>query len=119
MSRSSPEAAIQRAIVDYLRLCAKPNVLFVHPANGERRDVITGAKLKRMGVLAGASDLLLWHDGRAFALELKAPGGRLSESQRKFLECFDRAGGYSAVAEGVDRAIAILTAWGLLRGRVS
>jgi|SRR5215467_16206580 len=117
--RQQPEAALQRAVIDHLRLLAKPGVLFLHPANGERRDAITGAKLKRMGVLAGAADLLLWHDGNSFALELKSPGGRLSDAQREFLSRFNDAGGYSACAEGIDHALVCLEAWGLLRGSAS
>jgi hypothetical protein len=99
-----------------LRLRANPDVLWLHVPNGERRDKITGAKLKRMGVLAGASDFLLWHQGNAFALELKAPGGRPTEAQLNFLARFNEAGGHSACAEGVDRAVAVLEGWGLLRG---
>jgi hypothetical protein len=115
--RRSPELQIHACVVQHLRLRARPDVLWLHPANGERRDPITGAKLKRLGVLAGAADLLLWHQGNAFALELKAPGGRLSESQLEFLARFNDAGGHSAVAEGIDRAIAVLESWNLLRGR--
>jgi hypothetical protein len=64
-----------------LRLRAKPDVLWLHPANGGTRDIREAARFKRMGVLAGASDLLLWHRGNSFALELKNPGGRLSDAQ--------------------------------------
>jgi VRR-NUC domain-containing protein len=117
--RRSPEAQIHRALVEHLRLRAKPDVLWLHVPNGERRDKITGAKLKRMGVLAGAADLLLWHRGNSFALELKAPGGRLSEAQLAFMARFNDAGGHTAVAEGLDRGIAVLEAWQLLRGRTS
>jgi len=117
--RTSHERQIQRAVCDHLRLRAKPDVLWTHPPNGERRDKITGAKLRSMGVLAGAADLLLWHRGNSFALELKAPGGRLSEAQLEFLARFNDAGGHSACAEGIDRAIAVLESWNLLRGRAS
>jgi hypothetical protein len=117
--RPSPEALIHRALADHLRLRAKPDVLWLHVPNGERRDKITGAKLKRMGVLAGASDFLFWHNGNSFALELKAPDGRLSEAQLDFLARFNDAGGHSAVAEGIDRALAVLESWNLLRGRAS
>lgn len=109
------EAQIHMAVCDHLRLRARPDVLFLHPANGGARDAKTGAMLKRMGVLAGASDLLLWHNGNSFALEIKAPGGRPSEAQLEFLARFNDAGGHSAIAEGVDRALAVLAAWGLLR----
>src|SRR5215831_19295493 len=115
--RRSPEAQLQATVVEHLRLRAKPDVLWLHVPNGERRDKITGAKLKRMGVLAGASDLLFWHNGNSFALELKAPGGRLSEAQLEFLARFNDAGGHSAVAESIDCALACMEAWGLLSGR--
>jgi VRR-NUC domain len=116
--RHHPEAAIHAAVCDHLRLRAKPDVLWLHVPNGERRDAITGAKLKRMGTLAGTSDLLLWHNGNSFALELKAPGGRLSEAQLEFMARFNKAGGHSACAEGLDRAVAVLESWQLLRGHV-
>jgi hypothetical protein len=45
--RRSPEAAIQRAVVDHLRLRARPDVLWLHCPNGEHRNPITGAKLKQ------------------------------------------------------------------------
>jgi hypothetical protein len=117
--RASPEAQIQRAVCDHLHLRAKPDVLWLHCPNGGRRDARTGAMLKRMGVLAGASDILAWHQGNAFALELKSPGGRPSDAQLEFLARFNDAGGHSACAESVDRALACLEAWGLLRGRVT
>jgi hypothetical protein len=50
---------------------------------------------------------------------LKAPGGRLSEAQLEFLARFNDAGGHTAIAEGLDRAIAVLESWHLLRGRTS
>jgi ParB-like chromosome segregation protein Spo0J len=117
--RQRPEAQIQRALVEHLRLRAKPTVLWLHVPNGGRRDKITGMQLKRLGTLAGASDLLLWHQGNSFALELKAQGGRLSESQLEFLARFNDAGGDTAVAEGIARALECLEGWGLLRGRAS
>ena len=101
----------------------------MHPANGERRDALTGAKLKRMGVLAGASDLLLFRPGacphcnstrlEGFALELKAPGGRPSEPQLDFMARFADAGGHTCIAEGLNQALAALESWQLLRGRPS
>jgi VRR-NUC domain len=119
MSRRRTEEQIQVAVCDHLRLRAHPDVLWCHCPNGERRDARTGAKLRRMGVLAGAADILLWHRGNSFALELKSPGGRLSEAQLEFLARFYDAGGHGACAEGIDRALAVLESWNLLRGRVS
>jgi hypothetical protein len=60
--------------------------------------------------------LLLWHDGKSFALELKAEGGRATESQLKFLSDMKNAGAFTCLAEGLDRALKVLESWGLLRG---
>jgi hypothetical protein len=114
--RASPEAQIQRAVCDHLHLRAKAEVLWLHVPNGERRDPRIGAKLKRMGVLAGASDILAWHQGNSFALELKSPGSRPSAAQLEFLARFNEAGGHTCIAEGLDRALAVLEQWGLLWG---
>ena len=57
--RARPESQLQAAVVEHLRLRAKPDVLWLHPANGGTRDIREAARFKRMGVLAGASDLLL------------------------------------------------------------
>ena len=117
--RRSPEAAIHVAVCEHLRLRAKPDVLFLHPANGGSRDVREAVKFKRLGLLAGAADLLLWHEGVSFALELKRPGGKCSEAQLEFMARFADAGGHTAVVDSIDRAIAVLESWNLLRGRVS
>ncbi len=71
-----------------------------------------------LGVRRGVSDLLLWHRGRSFALELKAENGRTSAAQREFLADMERAGVLTAVAVGLDAALRRLEEWGLLRGRV-
>src|SRR5260370_40070043 len=110
-ARARPEAAIQRAVCDHLRLRAKADVLWLHCPNGGRRDGRTGAMLKRMGVLAGASDILGWHQGNAFALELKSPGGSPSDAQLEFLAGFDAAGGHSACAANIHRAVGEVEDW--------
>jgi hypothetical protein len=69
-----------------------------------------------MGVTRGAPDLLLWHEGKAYALELKADAGRVSESQTDMLDRLGKAGVLVAVGSGVDNAIAILEGWQLLKG---
>jgi hypothetical protein len=106
-----PEDQIHKAVVAHLRLRADPAVVYFHPANGGRRDIREASKLKAFGVRPGVSDLILIRDGLPYALELKAPGGRPTEHQLKFLSDFNEAGGYSACAEGLDRALAVLDSW--------
>jgi hypothetical protein len=60
---------------------------------------------------------MVLHQGQLYALELKREGGRPSEAQLACLTAMERAGAFTAVAEGLDRALACLEAWGLLSGR--
>ncbi len=118
MARRNPEQGIHRAVIQHLQMRGAPGVVFIHVPNGGFRQPTEAAIFKGLGVRAGTSDLLLWHQGKAFALELKAPGGRATESQLAFLSDMERAGAYTCLAEGLDRALKVLETWGLLRGRV-
>ena len=53
----------------------------IHPANGGYRKPVEAKIMPGLGVTAGAPDILLWHGGRSFALEIKAEGGRVSDVQ--------------------------------------
>lgn len=114
-----PEQQIHRAVVQHLRQRGAPGLVFIHPANGGFRRPIEAAVFRGLGVRAGASDLLLWHEGKSYALELKAPGGRPTEAQLEFLSDMENAGAFTCMAEGLDRALKVLESWGLLRGCVS
>jgi hypothetical protein len=117
--RRSPETAIQRAVFQHLRARGAPGLFAFHPANGGYRKPVEAAILKGLGVVAGVPDIIAIHNGGVFALELKAPGGRITETQFATIAAMEAAGAFTAVAEGLDRALAVLEAWGLLRGRVS
>ena len=120
MSRSRivrrPEQAIQRAVVQHLRIRAVPGLVWFHVPNGGARKPVEAAILKSMGVRPGVSDFILVHDGKFFALELKAEGGRATEAQMAFLSEIDRAGAFTAMPTGLDAALATLESWGLLKG---
>lgn len=75
--------------------------------------------MKRLGVVAGVPDIVVIHEGNVFALELKAAGGRATERQLAAIAAMEAAGAYTAVAEGLDRALACLETWGLLKGKVA
>ena len=81
--------------------------------------LVEGAILKGMGVMPGAPDLLLWQEGRSYALELKADAGRVSESQADMLDRLRKAGVVTAVCHGLDPALATLEGWQLLRGTMA
>jgi hypothetical protein len=51
-------------------------------------------------------------------MELKPEGGRLSPAQVETIARLREAGAVTAIAVGLDRALAVLERWGILRGRV-
>jgi VRR-NUC domain len=111
-----PETAIHCTVVQHLNIRGVPGLIFFHVPNGGYRNKSEAVLLKAMGVRAGVSDLILFHSGRLYCLEIKAKGGRASEEQLAFISDIDRAGAYTALATGLDACLATLEAWGLLRG---
>ncbi len=86
------ERKLHIAIWDWMQLALPPDAVAFHPANGEYRTAKTGALLKRMGVVAGVPDFLIFWNGRTLAIEVKAPGGRVLPAQIKMGQRLLRAG---------------------------
>lgn len=115
---------VHKPVVEHLRTRGVPGLLFWHTPQGvkyggrrNRKGInIQGAIMKGLGARAGVSDILALHDGKFYALELKADGGRASEHQLEFIADVEAAGGFTCIAEGLDEALKALEAWGLLRG---
>jgi len=113
------EATIQATVVAHFRQRGAPNVVVFHPANGGWRSPIEAKILKGQGVTPGIPDVCAVKDGRAYFLELKAEGGRLSVHQDCMLIALRDAGAMATHAHGLDQALRILEGWGLLRGHVA
>lgn len=95
---TSPEAAVQAAIVDYL---VSEGYLVIRVNSGQTGHV----SFVRWQVLGlswqdrGVSDLLaLSPDGKLFAIECKSPGGALRPEQRRFLDEASRRGAITIIA---------------------
>jgi hypothetical protein len=114
MTRLS-ETQIQRAVFAHLRARGAPGVFAFHVPNGGHRRPVEAAILKGLGVTAGVPDIIAIHNGRCFALELKAEGARATDRQLAAIAALREAGALTAVAEGLDRALAVLEGWGCLR----
>ena len=117
--RAQPEAALQRSVIQHLTWRARPGVFAFHVPNGGWRSRVEAAILKAIGTVAGVPDSICIFEGRVYALELKAEGGRLSEAQEHVLIKLRDAGAMATHAHGLDQAIRILEGWGLLKGRAS
>ena len=95
-----------------------PNVILAAIPNGGARDAVTGARLKREGVVKGMPDLVLLcaRCGRhALFVEMKTKRGRVSESQRNLFPLLEAQGYAVAVCHGWREAAETVTAY--LEGR--
>ena len=63
-----------------------------------------GVQRVRYGLAPGSADLVGIVDGRFFALELKAPGGRVAPEQEQWMALVRRGGGFACVVRSVDEA---------------
>jgi hypothetical protein len=108
------EETIHVSILEWMRLVLPPGSLIWHTPNGGSRDVREAAKLKKMGVVPGIPDLVVFMDGAfAFSLEVKAQAGRLSAEQHGVHAVMRRLGFKVAVVRGIDEARQALASWGV------
>lgn len=110
--RNFPEHKINRQFWQYLNLCC-PNVLAFHPCNEGQRTPWEAERLTEIGLVPGVADLVLVHNGKAFFVEAKAPGGKLSPAQERFAEDVRAAGAEFAVCYDLDDLKNALTAWSI------
>ena len=111
------EAIFQKQIIAFSRRFQDPNAALFHIPNGEQRNAATGAKLKKMGVLAGAPDLCLIAQGRVRFMELKrSRQDKLTPSQEAFRAiCAANSIDY-VTCHDFNQAIETLGAWGAYSG---
>ena len=114
--RARVEDQIQKAVFQHLRERGAPGSFAFHPANGGYRKPIEAAVMKGLGVRAGVPDVIVVKDGRTYALELKAPDGRVTEVQAGTAVEMRCAGAIVGVAYGLDDALHWLEKQGLLIG---
>jgi len=115
------EFASQAFLVDIVRRWINPAWKFTHIASGEKRDEVTAARLKRLGLVAGWPDLQFAGPGRQMVfLELKRRGsGRLSDAQETMRKHLVACGFEYLCTDSVDTAIAWLKHLGILRSGFS
>ncbi len=108
-ARKNIEDQLQIACIRYMR-AQYPNVLCFHVRNEgirgtKAQQMAYGAKSKRMGVLAGVSDIIIMSANGGFhgaCIELKAPKGTVTDSQGKFLDKVEVEGYYRNVCWSFD-----------------
>lgn len=110
--RGIPEADLQRAVVQALRLILPRTAIIHHSANEVTEPGPRGAKrqaiLVGMGVHACFADLVVLCDGLVLFLELKAPKGRLRPEQEAFRDAVLAQGFGWALVRSLDDALGAL-----------
>jgi hypothetical protein len=117
--RARPEDAIQRAVTQHYRQRAAAGVFMFAVPNGGYRRPIEAAIMKATGTVAGVPDTIWIKDGQAYALELKAEGGKPTPKQVEAIAAMQVAGAITGVAVGIDEALRWLEERGLLRGQAT
>jgi hypothetical protein len=113
------EITLHCAVARLLRDHALPEWIWTHFPAGERRDVITGARLKRMGLQRGWPDcILVSPHGSVRFLEVKRQGESLSDAQEEIRVFCIRHWILHVVADTFDQALEALDQWHCLRIKV-
>jgi hypothetical protein len=114
------EADIQRAVCQHLTARGMRGCVWFHPANGGWRHHVEAARFVGLGVKPGVADLILLHDAKFHALEIKTHAkSKVSNAQKQFVADVRNAGGLAEIGFGLDDCLHKLEAWGLLRGHVA
>lgn len=116
-TRRNDEEKVQMALVEHLKLRAEPGVVWYMIRNHGKRGVASLKKDAAMGLRKGAADLgfILPPHGLSAMLELKVGKNTPSAEQEQFGADVEAAGAYYACAWGIDQALGILAAWGVIR----
>jgi len=85
------EEDIQSSCVTWFRLSYPQYVIFACP-NGGSRNRLEAINMKRSGVLAGVSDLIIIAERAVLFVEMKTKTGRQRESQKAFQSNIERLG---------------------------
>lgn len=118
--RNRPEQALHLAVASFLNVALPRDSFFFHVPNAAVRSLVEGGIFKRMATRAGVPDLIILYQGRAYAIELKADKGELSEAQIETHTAFARAGIPVAVCKSLEGVEEALRSWGFeLRASLS
>jgi len=122
------ESVIQTQIVEWLSfMAARHSFLFFSvPNEGMMTAALMGnlpksalfgmlTKFKKMGMTPGVSDIVIGHDGRMFAMEVKGERGKQGENQERFEQWCVRCGIPYRVVRSLDEAQAVMIEWGIIR----
>lgn len=104
------EESIQIACVDWFRNRYEDYIIFA-VGNGGSRNAIEAKNLKRSGVLAGVSDLIIIADHSILFVEIKTEKGKQSERQKEFQENIERLGFHYRICRSSEEFQIMVKHW--------
>lgn len=104
------ESGIQQAVVQWFRL-QYPRYIIAAIPNGGFRNAKEATIMKREGILAGFSDLIIIAEHNVLFLEVKTPDGRLSEKQKEFQRKVCALGFEYMVCRSFDESALAIERW--------
>lgn len=111
MSARLKESAIQHAIVGHLRAVLPKGYRCFAIPNGARRTNGGRAANAVSGLTPGVPDLAIVGRGNIWFIEVKGPGGVVSEDQEEFLAWCAMTGTPYCIARSVDDVRVALVNW--------
>jgi len=110
-----PESILQVAVMAYLRTVLPKSVRAYSSQAGLVTSKASAGRAKAEGMTAGVPDITLVRSGGSVAyIELKAPGGRLSDAQFEWMDWCAANGIPMTVCRSVDDVRDILSAWEII-----
>ena len=106
--RRHEEADLQRAVHQYLSWALPADAVHFAIPNGLMRSKKAAARAQGEGVRAGVPDILVIHQGKCCAIELKAARGVVSAAQRAMMAKLYYCGAEVVVCKGVPEVQAAL-----------
>jgi hypothetical protein len=106
------ELSLHFTVEAYLKRAWPAHLRYTHFPAGELRDLGTARKLAQMGLKRGWPDFIfVMPNGQFAGLELKAPGGKLSDDQAALRADLMACGAGYATARSPEEVETIITRW--------
>jgi hypothetical protein len=113
------EFSIQVMLADMLRRWCNPAWEWTHLPLGEKRNIVTAVRLKRMGARPGWPDFIFaGPNAKIVFLELKRKGNGLSDAQEIIANHLRDCGFEYLITDNLNEAVAWLKRLGILRATI-
>ena len=110
--RKHLEDDMHMTVAQFLDVALPPDAAWTTVEHGGKRTKTEAGKLKAKGVRPGWPDIEIIWLARAHFIELKAPSGRLSVSQKDCHAALYKAGALVAMCQSIEEVEGTLRGWG-------